>query len=121
MLGFLFIFYHYKHILTTSKQKSEDWKRTFILQTIACCRNETCKLIIDGSTNVNDNVASEETIIRLKLQVEPHPQSNKVSSINYTFIIVTKWCLLHIFHSCYNDDSIECGVIPMIVIHILLN
>ena len=39
---------------------------------------------------MNDNVASEETIIRLKLQVEPHPQSNKVSSINYTFIIVTK-------------------------------
>ena len=65
------------------------------------------------------NVVSSSTVERLKLPVEPHPQSYKVAWIDNTSILVTHRCLVSFSFGVYSD-TILCDIIPMKITHIIL-
>lgn len=107
-----------RRVLSASKVKEEDWRRTTIFQTIVTCKKELLKLVIDGGSCMN--VISASAVERLGLLTESHPQPYHVVWIDNTSIPVSKRCLVPISYGRYKD-SIYCDVVSMNVTHMLLD
>ena len=97
-----------RRILAVPKVEEEDWRRNSVFQMLVQCGNQAQKLIIDSGSCTNDVSAS--TTERLKLPIEPHPQSYKVAWINNMSIPVNKRSLVSFSYDVYRD-SVWCDVI----------
>jgi hypothetical protein len=66
------------------------------------------------------NVASQETVQKLRLPLEPHPQPYKLNWVDDTSIPVRSRCLISFSLGKNYKDSVCCDVVPMKACHLLL-
>ncbi|KAF8048148.1 hypothetical protein N665_2640s0001 [Sinapis alba] len=107
-----------RRILNAQPKAKEDDQRENLFHTRCLIQNKVCSLIIDGGSCTN--VASEELVEKLGLEVYKHPKPYHLQWLNEEGgLKVSKQVKVSLSVGRYQDE-ITCDVLPLEASHILL-
>ncbi|KAF8091722.1 hypothetical protein N665_0437s0010 [Sinapis alba] len=107
-----------RRILNAQPKAKEDDQRENLFHTRCLIQNKVCSLIIDGGSC--KNVASEELVEKLVLEVYKHPKPYHLQWLNDEGgLKVSKQVKVSLSVGRY-EDEITCDVLPLEASHILL-
>ncbi|KAF8099434.1 hypothetical protein N665_0244s0033 [Sinapis alba] len=107
-----------RRILNAQPKAREDDQRENLFHTRCLIQNKVCSLIIDGGSCTN--VASEELVEKLGLEVYKHPKPYHLQWLNEEGgLKVSKQVKVSLSVGRYQDE-ITCDVLPLEASHILL-
>jgi len=98
-------------------QRTDDWRRTAILQFLIQINDKFCKVLVDSGSSIN--AISQKTITRTGLKVVSHPRPYNVSWIDSTSLSIKERCKVPL-HIAGTRSEIWCDVISMDVGSIIL-
>ncbi|GER36337.1 retrotransposon protein [Striga asiatica] len=105
--------------LTPRSPDDEPVERHQIFESTCTIDNKVCRFIIDSGPS--ENVISQETVDKLRLSSEPHPNLYKLVWIHRDrAITVNRRALVSLSIGVTYWDQVWCNVVPMDACHLLL-